>query len=119
MILAEGSVHGLPFCTGIKPADDEPGGGYEWMKKMGIRTYDLNKDQILDIVEKVEPEEGATSIMIIYEGQPAEINLSCLLILGLSDKKMGLQPMMDYGIMMGGRNFPDLMVTIITCAYML
>ena len=42
--------------AGLKPGDDENGEGSSWMKEIGVRTYNLNVDQILDIVEKVGPE---------------------------------------------------------------
>lgn len=37
--------------VGIKPGD----GDHYWTRTMGIRTYDLNVDQIVSIVDKVGP----------------------------------------------------------------
>lgn len=42
------------FSAGINPQNDHE--DWAWMKELAIRTYDLNVDQILEIVEKVGPE---------------------------------------------------------------
>ena len=40
--------------AGINPKNNHESWG--WMKEIALRTYDLNVDQIMEIVEKVGPE---------------------------------------------------------------
>ena len=50
----------MDFYAGINPSNDHE--DWVWMQELAIRTYDLNVDQILEIVENAGPKGEVVSI---------------------------------------------------------